>query len=167
MVAGAIGRGESIAMVTGRVIRFDEVKGYGFITPTDGGEDVFVHANEITDRGLRVGAGTQVAFQVLEGDRGLKAFDVRIIDDKEPPAPAPAQVPVTVTAPVTAPGGNGQATERRMVAGDELFEIFTEQEFRQQITELLLTSAPQLTAGVIVELRGRLLEFARRSGWVE
>lgn len=57
-------------MVTGRVIRFDEVKGYGFITPSEGGEDVFVHANEITDRGLRVSAGTQVAFQVLEGDRG-------------------------------------------------------------------------------------------------
>lgn len=146
-------------MVTGRVIRFDEVKGYGFITPTDGGEDVFVHANEITDRGLRVSAGTQVAFQVLEGDRGLKAFDVRIIDDKEPPAPVPAPAPVMA--------GNGLASERRPAAGDELFEVFAEQEFRQQITELLLTAAPQLTAGVIVELRGRLLEFARQNGWVE
>ena len=37
----------------------------------------------------------------------------------------------------------------------------------QQITELLLTTAPQLTAGVIVELRGRLLEFGRKNGWVE
>ncbi len=75
-------------MATGRVIRFDEVKGYGFITPSDGGEDVFVHANEITDRGLRVSAGTQVAFQVLESDRGLKAYDVRVVDDQEHPAPA-------------------------------------------------------------------------------
>jgi cold shock protein len=94
-------------MVTGRVIRFDEVKGYGFITPSEGGEDVFVHANEITDRGLRVSAGAQVAFRVLEGDRG------------------------------------------------------------EQITELLLTAAPQLTGSGIVELRGRLLEFARKNGWVE
>jgi cold shock protein len=142
-------------MVTGRVIRFDEVKGYGFITPTDGGEDVFVHANELTDRGLRVSAGTQVAFQVLEGDRGLKAFDVRIIDDKEHPAPAPAAA------------GNGQAAGRHPPADDELFEVFTEREFVQQVTELLLTAAPQLTGEVIVELRGGLLEFARKNGWVE
>jgi cold shock protein len=140
-------------MATGRVIRFDEIKGYGFITPSDGGEDVFVHANEITDRGLRVSAGTQVVFQVLESDRGLKAYDVRVLDDQEHPAPAPA--------------GNGHAAERRGPADDELFEVFAEQELSQQLTELLLTAAPQLTGGVIVELRGRLLEFARKNGWVE
>jgi hypothetical protein len=35
------------------------------------------------------------------------------------------------------------------------------------VTGLLLTGAPQLTGEVIVELRGRLLEFARKNGWVE
>jgi cold shock protein len=150
-------------MVTGRVIRFDEVKGYGFITPSDGGEDVFVHANEITDRGLRVSAGTQVAFRVLEGDRGLKAYDVRILDGQDEPAPVP----------VPAPAGNGHAAERRPaaeqrpVAGDERSGVLAEQEFLHQLTELLLTAAPQLTGGVIVELRGQLLEFARKNGWVE
>jgi len=44
-------------MATGRIIRFDEIKGYGFISPSDGGEDIFVHANELADRGLRVSAG--------------------------------------------------------------------------------------------------------------
>lgn len=154
-------------MVTGRVIRFDEVKGYGFITPTDGGEDVFVHANEITDRGLRVSAGTQVAFQVLAGDRGLKAYDVRILDDREPPATSPAPGPSSAPAPAPVTAANGQAAERHGPADDELFEVFAEREFVHQVTELLLTGAPQLTGEVIVELRGRLLEFARKNGWVE
>jgi cold shock protein len=144
-------------MVTGRVIRFDEVKGYGFITPSEGGEDVFVHANEIADRGLRVSAGTQVAFRVLEGDRGLKAYDVRIIDDQDQAGPA-GDRPRSAIEP---------RAERRPPAADELFEVFAEPEFTQQITELLLTAAPQLTGSGIVELRGRLLEFARKHGWVE
>jgi cold shock CspA family protein len=148
-------------MVTGRVIRFDEVKGYGFITPSEGGEDVFVHANEITDRGLRVGAGTQVAFRVLEGDRGLKAYDVRIIDDQEQPGLA-----ADSAGPSAEPRAEPRA-ERRPAADDELHEVFAEPEFVHQITELLLTAAPQLTGSGIVELRGRLLEFARQNGWVE
>jgi cold shock protein len=148
-------------MVTGRVIRFDEVKGYGFITPSEGGEDVFVHANEIADRGLRVGAGTQVAFRVLEGDRGLKAYDVRIIDDQDQSGPA-GDSPRPAIEPRAEP-----RAEWRPPAADELFEVFAEPEFTQQITELLLTAAPQLTGSGIVELRGRLLEFARKNGWVE
>jgi CspA family cold shock protein len=105
-------------MVTGRVIRFDEVKGYGFIMPSDGGEDVFVHANEITDRGLRVSAGTQVAFRVLEGDRGLKAYDVRILEDQDTPAPAPTpgRGPSPSRGPAPAPGPGRQRPVRRAAA---------------------------------------------------
>ena len=48
-------------IVAGRVVRFDEIKGYGFIAPSDGGEDVCVHANEITVEGrvsaARAGSG--------------------------------------------------------------------------------------------------------------
>src|SRR6516162_5267427 len=73
-------------MATGTVIRFDEIKGYGFISPSDGGEDIFVHANELIDRGLRVTAGSQVEFRVVEGDRGLKAYDVRVIDQQTAPS---------------------------------------------------------------------------------
>lgn len=112
-----------------------------------------MHANEITDRGLRVSPGTQVAFRVLEGDRRLKAYDVRILDGQDEPAPVPA--------------GNGHAAERRPVAAEERSGVLAEQEFLHQLTELLLTAAPQLTGGVIVELRGQLLEFARKNGWVE
>jgi len=150
-----------MTMVNGRVIRFDESKGYGFIAPSDGGEDVFVHANELTDRGLRVTAGTRVEFRVIEGERGMKAYDVRILDDPPPVAVSPV-------TPVRQPE---QQPDRQLaddeLADDELAEIFSEQEFAQQITELLLATAPQLTGAVIVELRSSLVQFARKNGWVE
>jgi cold shock protein len=154
-----------IAAATGRVVRFDEDKGYGFIAPNDGGEDVFVHANELTDRGLRVSTGTQVEFRVLDGGRGLKAYDVRILDDEERP---PRKRPAAEAPAVAADGPRaGQQLRQRSPADDELCEIFSDGEFVQQITELLLTTAPQLTGAVIVELRDQLLHFARKNGWVE
>lgn len=155
-----------MTMVTGKVIRFDEIKGYGFIAPLNGGEDVFVHANELTDRGLRVSAGTQVNFRVIEGDRGLKAYDVRLIGEENPVANG---IPQAAFDP--APGNDAPAPEQAPAeaapAEDELFEVFTEREFTQQITDLLLTAAPQLTGTAILELRGSLVQFARKNGWVE
>ncbi len=153
-------------MVDGRVVRFDEIRGYGFIAPSDGGEDVFVHANEITDRGLRVSAGTRVGFRVLEGERGRKAYDVRILEDAEP-APRP---PAAASRPATLGNGSlpaGQHVEKRPAADEELFEVLPEQEFIQQITDLILAAAPQVTGAAILELRGSLLQFARKNGWVE
>ena len=63
-------------MSTGTVKFFNESKGYGFITPDDGGKDVFVHAN-----GLNVDSiteGDKVSFEVEEGRRGLNAVNVEI-----------------------------------------------------------------------------------------
>jgi cold shock CspA family protein len=151
-------------MATGRVIRFDETKGYGFIAPSDGGEDVFVHANELIDRGLRISAGTRVGFRVLEGDRGLKAYDVEVIEEDQPPVSAQA------TNDPLMPNGTHSAEPAlrgRAAAEDELCEVFPEAEFVQQITDLLLVAAPQLTGATIVELRRHLLQFARKNGWVE
>ncbi len=155
-------------MVSGKVIRFDESKGYGFIAPNDGGEDIFVHANELTDRGLRVTTGTQVEFRVIEGERGMKAYDVRILDNPQHnPQPTPASLAGSAG---NGSGGNSTASHlapKRPPSDDEMVEVFSEQEFLQQITDLLLETAPQLTGAVIVELRGTLLEFGRKNGWVE
>jgi cold shock CspA family protein len=38
-----------MATATGRIIRFHDIKGYGFIAPSRGGEDVFIHAHELAD----------------------------------------------------------------------------------------------------------------------
>jgi cold shock protein len=158
-------------MTTGKVIRFDEVKGYGFVAPADGGEDVFIHANEINDRGLRVSVGTLLEFRVMDGSRGLKAYDVRIIEER-PQAPAPAVQAVQAVVPVSPAEPNGShpaapVAAAQPTADEDLFEVFSEREFTQQITDLLLSSAPQLTGSTVVELRGDLLRFAQKNGWVE
>jgi len=152
-------------MVTGKVVRFNEGKGYGFIAP-DGGddEDVFVHANELTNLGVRVGTGTRVQFEMVDGGRGLKAYDVRLIEDERSPVSA---VPSLDDA--AASGGNSIATQpKESVAADEdSFEVFHQGEFLQRITELLLKSAPEMTGAQINELRAHLLQFARQNGWVD
>jgi cold shock protein len=66
-----------VDVVTGRVLRFDDVRGFGFIARDSGDEDVFVHANDLTEDKSVFKAGTTVEFEIEEGDRGLKAVDVR------------------------------------------------------------------------------------------
>jgi CspA family cold shock protein len=64
-------------MNNGTVKFFNESKGFGFITPDDGGKDVFVHAN-----GLNVNSiteGDKVSYDVEEGRKGLNAVNVSII----------------------------------------------------------------------------------------
>jgi CspA family cold shock protein len=67
-------------MGTGRIIRFDTDKGYGFIAQDNGGDDVFLHVNELLDVGSQVGTGTRLRFNVMDGARGLKAYGVQVIE---------------------------------------------------------------------------------------
>ncbi len=63
--------------VTGTVKWFDEKKGFGFITPEDGGRDVFVHYADIVGEGFKtLHEGERVEYSVLENDRGPKATQV-------------------------------------------------------------------------------------------
>ncbi len=64
-------------MSTGTVKWFDAGKGYGFITPEDGGKDLFVHHSEIqTDGYATLNDGQQVEYEVGEGQKGPCATKV-------------------------------------------------------------------------------------------
>ena len=64
-------------MGTGTVKWFDAAKGFGFITPEDGGKDLFVHHSEIqTDGYATLNDGQQVEYEVGEGQKGPCATKV-------------------------------------------------------------------------------------------
>ena len=64
-------------MARGTVKWFNEDKGYGFITPDDGGEDLFVHYTAIQSGGFRnLEEGERVAYEVTQGRKGMQAVNV-------------------------------------------------------------------------------------------
>jgi CspA family cold shock protein len=64
-------------MSNGTVKFFNDGKGFGFITPDDGGKDVFVHVNGLA--GQSITEGDKVSYDVEEGRKGLNAVNVSII----------------------------------------------------------------------------------------
>ena len=63
-------------MSTGTVKFFNETKGYGFITPDDGGKDLFVHISAI-EEGMTIADKDKVEFEVGEGKKGPCAVQVK------------------------------------------------------------------------------------------
>ena len=71
-------------MPLGMVKWFDGEKGYGFITPDDGGEDVFVHHTGIAGSGFKsLEEGQKVTYEVGQGRRGPQAQNVSGVADEQ------------------------------------------------------------------------------------
>ena len=65
-------------MITGTVKWFNESKGYGFLAPENGGEDVFVHYSAIVGTGFKtLVEGQRVTFEVMRGAKGEAASNVQ------------------------------------------------------------------------------------------
>lgn len=67
-------------MQLGTVKWFNDAKGYGFITPDHGGEDLFVHFSAIEGHGRRsLTEGARVEFDATKGPKGMQASRVKAI----------------------------------------------------------------------------------------
>jgi CspA family cold shock protein len=64
-------------MAQGTVKWFSDEKGYGFISPDDGGEDLFVHHTGISGEGFKtLDEGAKVSYEATQGRKGMQAGDL-------------------------------------------------------------------------------------------
>ena len=71
---------ENRSLANGTVKWFSEQKGYGFITPEDGGKDLFVHYSNIVGDGFRnLQDGQAVEYDAAQGQKGPEAQNVRAV----------------------------------------------------------------------------------------
>ncbi|AZI68897.1 MAG: cold shock domain-containing protein [Cloacibacterium normanense] len=63
-------------MQEGTVKFYNETKGFGFITPNNGGDDIFVHSSGLSTRTIK--ENDKVVYQVTQGQKGLNAIQVKL-----------------------------------------------------------------------------------------
>jgi CspA family cold shock protein len=69
-------------MATGKVKWFNNAKGYGFVRPDSGGDDLFVHYSYICMDGYKsLKAGQLISYEVREAPKGLHAMNIAVISD--------------------------------------------------------------------------------------
>jgi cold shock protein len=140
-------------VATGRVLQFDEERGYGFIAADDGGEDVFLHASVFEGDSRQLVPGLPVEFETMAGDRGRKAFGVHMLKTSR-------------TSPVS--DGESVAAPAHVADDDEgLCDVLSEARFGQEVTEILLDSAPDMIGKHIVQVRQNMIAFGRKHGWID
>lgn len=83
-------------MAQGTVKWFNDVKGFGFIEPEEGGEDVFAHFSAIQMEGFRtLKQGSRVSFDLVDGPKGRLAQNISALDSG---ACSVAQPPMSAAA---------------------------------------------------------------------
>ena len=152
-------------MTRGKVISFDRIKGYGFVTPETGGEDVFIHVNDLYSEKDLLTVGSTVEFRLEEGDRGPKASAVTVLQSA-----SSGTATATAHAYAETRSGSAEHTGRSGFAdsgGDDTVDVLTPAEFEHEVTEALLRVEPELTSRQIMDARKRLIRLAQERNWVD
>ncbi|MEU8207191.1 cold shock domain-containing protein [Streptosporangium sp. NPDC049046] len=174
-------------VVTGKLVSFDEFRGFGFIAPDSGGEDVFMHVNDLNSDKRLLSIDTRVEFRVENGGKGLKASQVRVLDRpaapkaalSSPPSPSLSSspspsAPPAVPRPAPTPASIGSAAPAPAVSAADrqgndagFCDVLSVGEMTQEITEALLVAVPTMTAEQLLGVRRCLVGLAQTHGWVE
>jgi cold shock CspA family protein len=146
-------------LIRGRVVSFDRIKGYGFVAPDTGGEDVFIHVNDLHSEKSLLAPGSIVEFRLEEGERGPKASAVTVL---QPGPGASAAAASFADAPSPAVGRpHDEAT------GEDLCDVLSRAEYEHELTEALLRAEPELTGRQILAVRKRMIDLGHAHGWTE
>jgi cold shock CspA family protein len=156
-------------------LQFDKSRGYGFVAAQDGGEDIFLHASVFSGDPSVLIPGAEVEFQIMAGDRGRKAYGARLAEDESEIGEQPTRLAPVMTAagnfltqPLPEPPTEASPAEAIPVPDEEeMCDVLSLSEFRQEITELLLDSAPELTGQQILQVLRSMLELAKKHGWYD
>src|SRR5215510_4451787 len=115
-------------MPLGRIIQFNQARGYGFIEQDSGGEDVFIHSADLGDPSA-ARLGTRLEFTVLRNERGPKACNVRVLNGGAAQATATSQP----EAPMVGAGDD-----------DSLLDVLSSAEYEREITDILIEVLPAI-----------------------
>jgi CspA family cold shock protein len=149
-----------VVVATGRVIRFNAVKGFGFIAPDDGGEDVFLHASSLDGDPEALRPGSVIEYEPIVSGSGTKALTARIIGDggwgRDDGEGSRGRLPADTA-------GEGY----RGSEDSDLCDVVSVGELTRVVTDILLAAAPSLTGAQIVDVRERFVRYARARRWLE
>ncbi len=138
----------------GKIRSFDDERGFGFIKSSDAPDDVFFHIKDVAGaENEDLSEGVWVDFTLTEGDRGLKATQVRL---QSPSRTAGAS---TGRAPAA-------SSERPRTSAPRSGGVLPMDQYRREITEILLSAVDDLEGRQIVALRDVLTDYGIDRGFV-
>jgi CspA family cold shock protein len=146
-------------MGAGTIVRFDRGRGYGFVSPDAGGEDVFFHASLLDHSDVdQVRSGKRVEFRAVTSERGPKAVSMQLLV---------ARNDVPTVAALVAARQSRPATDAVRRLEDDLCDVLSTAEFGQEVVNVLIELMPTASAADVGLVRQRLTVLAQQHGWVD